>query len=317
MKKITIAIILLYSTIGFTQLEVKGPSGSVLMEVAPTGEVGIGIENPIGVQFQVKSMGFSNTQLTGIHNDQSSLAFSLYHKRTDAPNSPGYTWDDAGEIYFYTNNSNGTAIPFGNIYAQSSNASPGAEAGQLLFRIYDAQWNDPTTPNPHMFTAMTINQGETCHIYNNNWGNFSILSLWSGTPSSMDRKFYFNNSGTGATDGQWVTGGADYAEYFLKESDIAKNALVGLNIETGKVREWQPGDPVVGIQSTNPGFVGNNIFGAKEPQEAVMEKYALVGMMGQMELAENSYILEKNGKVSTSDGQFIGWRLADGKVLIK
>lgn len=107
-----------------------------------------------------------------------------------------------------------------------------------------------------------------------------------------------------------TTGAADYAEWFEKENElIIAGDLVGLNKETGKVRVWREGDPVVGIASSNPALAGNKLG------SNMHETHALVGLVGQLEL-KDSRVVDVDGAIYTPDGQFIGYRLADGKVFI-
>ena len=146
-----------------------------------------------------------------------------------------------------------------------------------------------------------------------NDGAFSFLWLvsdWDGTP---DQEFIFRGDGQAYADGAWNANSADFAEWFEKEGEIPEAAVIGLNLETGKVRVWQPGDPLIGVQSTNPGFVGNNIDGAETDWEKMRETHVLVALIGQVDIKSGT-VVEEGRKVSTDDGQFIGWRLANGKV---
>jgi hypothetical protein len=81
------------------------------------------------------------------------------------------------------------------------------------------------------------------------------------------------------------------------------------------MRAWQTGDPFVGIQSTNPGFVGNNVLGAEGTEEELQRDHVLVALIGQVEIG-SADIVEKGRQVLASDGQFIGWRLSNGKVFV-
>jgi len=146
--------------------------------------------------------------------------------------------------------------------------------------------------------------------------NMQFLTMRSNTSSAPDTKFRFQADGNAYADDTWNGGGADYAEWFEKERDIPSRSLIGLNIETGKMRVWQAGDPLIGVQSTNPGFVGNNVFGAKGTEEELQRDHVLVALIGQVEI-ESADIVEKGREIFTSDGQFVGWRLSNGRVFLK
>lgn len=133
--------------------------------------------------------------------------------------------------------------------------------------------------------------------------------------SGADDEFLLRTNGDAAADGSWNGGGADYAEWFIAEELVPESSLVGLNLKTGKVRVWREYDPLIGVQSVNPGFVGNNIQAENTNEDMLAEGYALVGLVGQLSI--RSPIFEKDGRIYTPDGeQFIGYRLTDGKVFL-
>lgn len=82
------------------------------------------------------------------------------------------------------------------------------------------------------------------------------------------------------------------------ESDINEKSLVGLNQETGKARAWQSNDPFLGV-SVKPSLEGKVVFLSQ----------------GIVEL-ESRDLVESQRYVYTSDAQFIGHRLADGRVFL-
>jgi hypothetical protein len=143
-----------------------------------------------------------------------------------------------------------------------------------------------------------------------------FLAMRSDEDGSPDNEFIFRTNGDAVADGSWTGGGADYAEWFEKEEQIPQGSLVGLNLDTGKARIWRKDDPFIGVQSMNPGFIGNNTIGAEDTPKEMKEDHVLVALIGQVEIRSNN-ISEKDRRVSTSDGQFIGWKLANGKVFVK
>ena len=100
---------------------------------------------------------------------------------------------------------------------------------------------------------------------------------------------------------------ADYAEYFYSSEEMKSGDIVGLNLETGLVRMYQPGDKLLGVISTAPGITGNR---AIENEAAV-----LVALMGQVPFSSDQAFVE-NGVVKTLDGQVIGHLLATGDVYV-
>ena len=118
-----------------------------------------------------------------------------------------------------------------------------------------------------------------------------------------------NIAGNGAGGVVYNTSGADYAEYFAAEELVPAGYLVGLDRQSGNVRRWKAGDPLVGIVSAAPGFVGNKQY--KDSKDHI-----LVSLVGQVEL-KDANIMKENGLVKTTDGQRIGYSLSNGKVLIK
>ena len=82
-------------------------------------------------------------------------------------------------------------------------------------------------------------------------------------------------NGNVTIDGDAVsTESSDFAEYFKSEATLNKGDVVGINLKNGLVRKYQPGDELLGVVSTDPGFVGN--------KNETGEHIALVGLVGQV-----------------------------------
>jgi hypothetical protein len=109
----------------------------------------------------------------------------------------------------------------------------------------------------------------------------------------------------------YLTNGADYAEYFENEEVVASGSLVGMNLQTGMVRRYRPGDEFIGIASDGKGFVGNgNAQVERNPH------YTLVGLLGQLKFRPE--LVDVKGRiVYTRDGMRIGLLLTNGKVLLR
>lgn len=166
----------------------------------------------------------------------------------------------------------------------------------------------------------TTDDGNLIIRTGNTGGTGNLILAESNHPSlggsGVDAEFRVTNSGVVTADGSFTGGGADYAEWFEKEENIEQGALVGLNAITGKARVWRKRDVLIGVQSMNPGFIGNNFLGVEGTEEDMKKSHVLVALVGQVEIRSDD-IREKDRKVFTTDNQLIGWRLSSGKVLIK
>ncbi|MCX7716013.1 MAG: hypothetical protein N2Z73_01185, partial [Endomicrobia bacterium] len=140
-----------------------------------------------------------------------------------------------------------------------------------------------------------------------------ILVLSTGT-SKVTR---FTATGDAYSNGAWNSTGADYAEWFLKDEGetFQPGDVVGLNIVTGKARKYQPGDVLLGVFSSNPGFIGG--IDISKTEEELKKDYVLVGLVGQLDYNKNQVEITQEGKVLTRDGKQLGYLLADGKLFLR
>jgi hypothetical protein len=100
---------------------------------------------------------------------------------------------------------------------------------------------------------------------------------------------------------------ADYAEYFISEQSMSKADIVGLNIISGKIRKYRMGDKLIGVVSTEPGFIGNS---------KIKNKMSIaVALLGQVPFNKNQVKII-NGVVFTKDNKQLGYLLARGDVYI-
>jgi hypothetical protein len=139
-------------------------------------------------------------------------------------------------------------------------------------------------------------------------GNVVVIS--TGTTNL----FRFQSDGRAKSLVSFDAGGADYAEWFEKEEEINPGDIVGLNLETGKARKYRSGDVLLGICSSNPGFVGNSDINKSD--EEIKKNYVLVGLVGQLDFNKEQVMIIGR-KVETKDGKQIGYLLSNGKVLLK
>jgi hypothetical protein len=142
------------------------------------------------------------------------------------------------------------------------------------------------------------------------YGDFSTGNIGLGTTDPDNDKL--DVRGRAYASGGWQTTNADYAEWFEKEGEAEVGDIIGINLETGKVRRYRAGDKFLGIYSPNPAFVGNRLG---ETDEEMAKTHLLVGLLGQMDFSEEQVVIE--GRiVKTVDGEEVGILLNNGKVFI-
>ena len=101
-----------------------------------------------------------------------------------------------------------------------------------------------------------------------------------------------------------------YAEYFEVEESMKIGDLAGINLETGLVKIYQPGDAFLGIVCNASGFIANsNNLTSKS------SNYALIGLEGLMDF-NNDKVKQNAHQVFTNDGELIGSVIGD-QVFIK
>ncbi len=127
----------------------------------------------------------------------------------------------------------------------------------------------------------------------------------------LGERMRISNTGNVTATGSFSGGGLDFAEYFENEEQMISGDIVGINLETGRVRKYHVGDEFVGIVSSDPSFVG----GLKLGEEA-SDDQTLVGLTGQLEFNKDQVIIE-NRIVKTLDRKKIGVLLSTGRVFIR
>jgi len=164
-----------------------------------------------------------------------------------------------------------------------------------------------TTPTFTVFQSSVIINGVA-------GGTGDVLVISTGTDSGNNRVARIDNTGKGWFNGGTATGGADYAEWFKKEENCVPGDIIGLDLSTSRVRKYVPGDILIGICSTKPGFIGNQNIDTSDKEMG--NNYVLVGLVGQLNFnKEQVHILGK--KVETKDGKQIGYLLDDDRLLLK
>ncbi|MFC2143728.1 peptidase G2 autoproteolytic cleavage domain-containing protein, partial [Candidatus Aenigmatarchaeota archaeon] len=124
---------------------------------------------------------------------------------------------------------------------------------------------------------------------------------WWRDGGGDNRIMYLDNGGDLYIDGQFHSGGADYAEYFenLEYGKIEKGTIIALTNKKVKIAE--KGDNNLGVVSNNPAIVGNSVSDY-EIDDRTPEKYTIVALVGRTHVKvkgsveEGDYIvLDDNG----------------------
>ena len=178
--------------------------------------------------------------------------------------------NSTGDVLLAPNSGNvgiGTTTPVTALDVYKANTGVGqSNVGGLIFQVLDGL-NRPAIQAG----------GNIDGIVPNSTGAAIYVRQQNGTGRSINASGTINASG------------ADYAEYFYQANPgtLEKTDVVCLSAD-GKVRKCQDGDVCIGIVSTAPGFVGNDIYDSNAP-----ENTALVGLTGQIPVkvtSENGYI---------------------------
>ncbi len=106
--------------------------------------------------------------------------------------------------------------------------------------------------------------------------------------------------------------GGDYAEYLPAEEALEPGDLVELDVDTGMIRRYRGNGPYIGVVSEHPVVIGNN-----DPAYENDPGYVLVALAGQVNVDE-AMVYEEGRVVYTKDKRYrVGYRLENGKVLLK
>ena len=130
---------------------------------------------------------------------------------------------------------------------------------------------------------------------------FDFFAAISDADGTDDTEFRLRGDGNAYADGSWSGSGADYAEYFhSRNSDLSPGETVCMDPtrDNEVVRCDRERDAnVIGIVSTNPAFIGNNMSGAEGPLGIVDPSYKLVGLIGQVPAKASG----ENGEIRPGD----------------
>jgi hypothetical protein len=131
--------------------------------------------------------------------------------------------------------------------------------------------------------------------------SFDFIAAISDASGTPDAKFRVRGDGNVFADGAFTGGGADYAEYFKsKDTDLqpAEAVCMDPTNDNQVMRCTRNRDiNVIGVVSTNPSFVGNNIPGADGDLGDIDLSYKLVGLIGQIP----ANVIDENGEIHPGD----------------
>lgn len=284
-----------------------GGVGTRLMTLQSNGNVGIGTTAPQGV-LSIENLMADNMEALRIDTDGSEMRLYSYSdtpgKKLDiefrrAGGSIGSPTgvadgDSLGEIRWFGYNEDGSDYDYGarigvRIDGTPSSGSDGSDMPAALSFYTTADGSGGSTER------MTIKSN----------GNVGIGT----TNPGGDR---LDVRGRAYASGGWQTTDADYAEWFEKEEDTIPGDIIGINLQTGKVRKYRPGDRFIGIHTTNGAVVGNRLM---ETDEEMSQNHTLIGLIGQLDFDRTQVVIE--GRIVRSkDNKEIGLLLSNGKLFL-
>lgn len=121
-------------------------------------------------------------------------------------------------------------------------------------------------------------------------GSENVMIIRSDADGTPDTEFRVESDGDVFGDGASYTSGADYAEFFRSgDASLTVTRLACQDAAASEsVRLCAAGERApMGVVSSNPGFVGNNIPGASGDLRTD-PNYRLIGMVGQIETSVNA-----------------------------
>jgi hypothetical protein len=242
-----------------TPTEKLDVAGSIRASIAP---VKSGSSNPYGLYM------YTDNSFTTYIDALTSATFGVnMHLRT-------YLNGTYNTILFgdqFGNDGIGTTVPAAKLDVFSANTGVGqSSAGGLLFQVQDG-----------LSRAAIAAYGNIDGILPNGTGCALAVREQTGTGRSINASGTINASG------------ADYAEYFYQEApgSLKKGDVVCLASD-GKVKKSSTTEQLIGVVSTKPGVVGNDVFDQNNPDETV-----LVGLVGQVPVNTTT----ENGVIQTGD----------------
>lgn len=168
----------------------------------------------------------------------------------------------------------GVTVGTNGLYSTGATTIAGPN-GTIGLHIVQQTVDDQTTAISNQAFVIDVNEVASSDEV------FMIRSDADGTP---DTEFRFENDGDAFADGAFTGAGADVAEFFpTSDRGLVPGTVMCLDPDRPfSVIMCSPSARVaVGVISTNPAFIGNNIVGA-EGDLRDDPNYALVGLLGQV-----------------------------------
>lgn len=147
-------------------------------------------------------------------------------------------------------------------------------------------------------TTAATSQGLVINV-NESQNSEEVILIVSDADGTPDAEFRFENDGDLFGDGAAYNSGADYAEFFYTvDGSLGDHDLVCQDLANNlAVKKCGLSDgAVIGVVSTKPGFVGNNIPGADGSLEG-NPNYRVVGLEGQIE----THVTAADGAIAVGD----------------
>jgi hypothetical protein len=190
--------------------------------------------------------------------------------KTNAPNGAG------GRFY---NDGGGVAL-----WASAN----GGGAERATLRVHNAKTGDG------MAAYLTNNSGfANAHLQNSGSGEVLVLQSTGGrfiraVDANWDAKFRLEGDGNAYADGNWNSGGADFAEMLPAVQGLEPGDVLVIGPDGQLARSTEPYQAsVAGVYSTKPGFVGGQPV---EGEIAGAIPLAVVGVVPVKASAENGPI---------------------------
>jgi hypothetical protein len=340
LKNLTLVLTLFFFQSSFSQMIIKNSTGMV-MKVNTNGTVGFRTSNTKGlvsIDSLADSYVFKNMHGEDINGRSCLFVETLdnidYSSTVKNMGIHAFTYADADPATLTEAKQNiaisahllspdrSKTIGVANL-AENWSLGPG-EAGKRDVTIVKGslQNADEMLGSGHDIRTIAAVVGQVKGSYNTKNPEVVFAGYFTGAKSHFGAQVGIGTESPGndmldvrgrayASDG-WQTTNGDYAEWFEKEGSSVPGDLIGINLNTGRARKYQPGDRFLGVHSDKPAVVGNRI---KENDREMRYTHVLVGLLGQLEVHSDQINISGN-LAYTRDGQYVGIKLSNGKVFV-
>ncbi|MAW07991.1 MAG: hypothetical protein CME61_06880 [Halobacteriovoraceae bacterium] len=236
-----------------------------------------------------------------LYNDSHAESKLSFHDETST-NDPYYINRTENSLNFKRQNSSGDLdiISFNNVGTTDASVDIHQELKTSKAITATAEGTDSFSFSGEENFSVSVHDNLT--FESTNGGTITLDS------NSLSVKGEARFEGSVTIEGSFSSPSSDFAEYFKSEESLDKGDVVGINLKSGLVRKYQKGDELLGVVSTDPGFVGN--------KNETGEHIALVGLVGQVPF-NKSQVKVVNRIVYTKDGKKIGVLLHSGRLFLR